>query len=157
MAGKVLDETDRALLALLERNARRPVVALAKAVGLSRSAVQERLARLEDQGVIAQYTILRGDGREAGVTAVLLVRIAVRPCEPVLRKLRDWPEIRACWSVAGPTVDAVLVAEVVDNEALGDFRERLASLDGVAEIVTAPVLRTVVERAKVAIEAQSRS
>lgn len=148
MAGKALDDTDRQLLALLERNARRPVVALAKAVGLSRSAVQERLARLEDQGAIAQYTIIRGDQREAGVTAVLLVRIAVRPCEPVLRKLQDWPEIRDCWSVAGPTADAVVVVNVPDNEALGDFRERLASLAGVAEVVTAPVLRTVVERAK---------
>jgi Lrp/AsnC family transcriptional regulator, leucine-responsive regulatory protein len=152
MAGKVLDDTDRQLLSLLEKNARRPVVGLAKAVGLSRSAVQERLARLEDQGAIAKYTIVRGDQRESGATAVLLVRIAVRPCEPVLRKLRDWPEIRACWSVAGPTIDAVVVATVSDNEGLGDFRERLASIEGVAEVITAPVLRTVVERPATGVE-----
>ncbi|WP_187107849.1 Lrp/AsnC family transcriptional regulator [Sphingomonas xanthus] len=146
MAGRVLDDVDRRLLGLLEKDARRPVVALAKAVGLSRSAVQERLARLEDQGTISRYTIVRGDQDKAAVTGILLVRIAVRPCEPVLRKLRDWPEIRACWSVAGPTIDAVIVASVSDNAALGDFRERLAALDGVDDIITAPVLRTVVER-----------
>jgi Lrp/AsnC family leucine-responsive transcriptional regulator len=59
MAGRPLDETDEKLLALLEQNARRPVVALAKAVGLSRSAVQDRLARLEDSGAVARYTIVQ--------------------------------------------------------------------------------------------------
>lgn len=141
-----LDEIDEKLLALLEQNARRPAVALAKAVGLSRSAVQDRLARLEDEGAIAAYTIVRGRKPLCGVRALLLVRIATRPCETVLRRFKDWPEIIACWSVAGSTVDAVLVVETPTAEALGDFRERLASVQGVAEITTAPVLRTVTER-----------
>ena len=146
MAGRPLDETDEKLLALLEQNARRPVVALAKAVGLSRSAVQDRLARLEDSGAVARYTIVRGEEKRAAVSAVLMVRIATRPCETVLRRFADWPEIKALWSVAGPTVDAVLTVETEDSERLGDFRERLANVPGVAEVVTAPVLRTVVSR-----------
>lgn len=146
MAGRPLDETDEKLLALLEQNARRPVVALAKAVGLSRTAVQDRLARLEDSGAIAAYTIVRGEEKRAAVSAVLMVRIATRPCEAVLRRFSDWPEIKALWSVAGPTVDAILTVETDDSESLGDLRERLASVPGVADIVTAPVLRTVVKR-----------
>lgn len=146
MAGRPLDETDEKLLALLEQNARRPVVALAKAVGLSRSAVQDRLARLEDSGAIARYTIVRGEERRPAVTAILLVRIGVRPCEAVLRRFADWSEIKALWSVAGPTVDAILTVEVDESESLGDLRERLAGVPGVEEIVTAPVLRTVVKR-----------
>lgn len=47
---KTLDDTDRKLIALLQDNARLPTVALAKAVGLSRSAVQERVQRLEAAG-----------------------------------------------------------------------------------------------------------
>ena len=148
MGARTPDAIDEQLLRLLEENARKPVVALARAVGLSRSAVQDRLARLEESGAIARYTIVRGQpGRQQPVRAILLVRIATRPCETVLRRFRDWPEVAACWSVAGPTVDAVIVADVADGEALGDFRERLASVPGVAEVVTAPVLRTVVERA----------
>lgn len=146
MAARPLDAIDEKLLALLERNARRPVVALAKAVGLSRSAVQERLERLEDSGAIAAYTIVRGEERRAAVAAILMVRIGTRPCEAVLRRFADWPEIKALWSVAGPTVDAVLTVETADSESLGDFRERLASVPGVEEVVTAPVLRTVVRR-----------
>ena len=142
-----LDEIDEHLLALLEKDARRPVVALAKAVGLSRTAVQGRLARLEDEGTIRGYTIVRGRERQAApVKAILLLSIGTRPCATVIRMFEDCPEIAACWSVAGPVVDAILVVEADSNEALGDVRARLAAVPGVTDITTAPVLKTVVER-----------
>lgn len=142
-----LDEIDEHLLALLEKDARRPVVALAKAVGLSRTAVQGRLARLEDEGTIRGYTIVRGRERQAApVKAILLLSIGTRPCATVIRMFEDWPEIAACWSVAGPVVDAILVVEADSNEALGEVRARLAAVPGVTDITTAPVLKTVVER-----------
>lgn len=142
-----LDEIDEHLLALLEKDARRPVVALAKAVGLSRTAVQGRLARLEDEGTIRGYTIVRGRERQAApVKAILLLSIGTRPCATVIRMFEDWPEIAACWSVAGPVVDAILVVEADSNEALGDVRARLAAVPGVTDITTAPVLKMVVER-----------
>ena len=147
MAAKALDEIDIRLLALLEQNARRPVVALARSVGLSRSAVQDRLARLEDQGHIAQYTIIRGQPSAApGMSALLFVTISTRPCEGVLRRIRDWPEIMFCWSVASPVVDAVLLVSGNDAAEIGDLREKLASVPGVADVTTAPVLRSVVAR-----------
>jgi DNA-binding Lrp family transcriptional regulator len=64
----------------------------------------------------------------------------------VLKRFSDWPQVIACWSVAGPTVDAVLLVETPTAEALGDFRERLGQVQGVAAITTAPVLRTVADR-----------
>jgi hypothetical protein len=39
--------------------------------------------------------------------------------------------VAACWSVAGPTIDAVLMVEASSNEALGDVRARLAEVPGV--------------------------
>jgi DNA-binding Lrp family transcriptional regulator len=144
---KAPDAVDEKLLTLLERDARRPVIALARAVGLSRSAVQERLARLERDGIIAGYTLRRGRrlAGAAGTKAVLLVKIESRPCDAVTRLFRDWSEIKACYSVAGE-FDAVLVVEVASPEALGEFRNRLAAIAGVSTIVTAPVLRTLAER-----------
>jgi DNA-binding Lrp family transcriptional regulator len=147
MATRRLDEIDEHLLSLLERDARKPVVALAKAVGLSRTAVQGRLARLEDEGTIRGYTVVRGRKREdAPVKAVLLLCIGTRPCATVIRLFEHWPEVVACWSVAGPTVDAVLLVEAASNEALGELRAKLADVPGVTSITTAPVLKTVVER-----------
>ena len=43
-----IDETDRALIALLQENARAPVATLARRMGLARTTVQARLDRLED-------------------------------------------------------------------------------------------------------------
>ena len=66
MAKTHLDETDRRLLAELEADGRLTQVALAARVGLSRTAVQERIARLEREGVIQGYTIrLRNPGAGA--------------------------------------------------------------------------------------------
>ncbi len=48
-----VDNTDRQLLALLRDNARMPVAAMAKALGVARGTVQNRLASLEADGVIA--------------------------------------------------------------------------------------------------------
>ena len=142
-----LDKIDEHLLSLLEKDARKPVVALAKAVGLSRTAVQGRLARLEDEGTIRGYTVVRGRGREDALArAVLLLGIGTRPCATVIRSFEDWPEVTACWSVAGPTIDAVLMVEAKSNEALGEIRARLAKVPGVTSITTAPILKTVVER-----------
>jgi len=96
---------------------------------------------------IAAYTIVRGRERQAApVKAILLLSIGTRPCATVIRMFEDCPEIAACWSVAGPVVDAILVVEADSNEALGDVRARLAAVPGVTDITTAPVLKTVVER-----------
>ncbi|MFC7537225.1 Lrp/AsnC family transcriptional regulator [Sphingomonas sp. GCM10030256] len=147
VVNRKLDEIDEHLLSLLDKNARKPVVALAKAVGLSRTAVQGRLARLEDEGTIRGYTVVRGRvPDDAPVKALLLLCIGTRPCATVIRRFEDWPEVTACWSVAGPTIDAVLMVKASSNEALGEVRARLAEVPGVTSITTAPILKTVVER-----------
>ena len=98
---KPLDDIDRKLIALLQDNARLSTVALAKAVGLSRSAVQERIARLEGSGVIAQYTVRLGSGGEP-LRAWLLLRYADGfSCDDVMPQLEALPQVQACHSVAG--------------------------------------------------------
>lgn len=147
MAARILDDIDQKLISLLKRDARKPVVGLAKAVGLSRSAVQGRLARLEQEGTIQGYTVVLGSAasRDNRAKAVLLLTIGSRPCATVIERFRDWPEIRACGSVAGPVIDAVVIVETSCNEDLGAVRAKLADVPGVTAITTAPVLRTIME------------
>ena len=47
-----MNDLDRQLIALLRENARMPVVALAKKLRVARATVQNRIARLEHEGVI---------------------------------------------------------------------------------------------------------
>ncbi|MBL8363855.1 MAG: AsnC family transcriptional regulator, partial [Comamonas sp.] len=50
-----LDETDRQLLSLLQTNARESTATLARQLGLARTTVVSRIARLEREGVVAGY------------------------------------------------------------------------------------------------------
>ena len=72
--GKAMDDKDRLLLSLLRRDARRPVVALARDLGLSRTATQDRLAKLQASGAIAGFTIVGGDERAREI-AYLMVKL----------------------------------------------------------------------------------
>lgn len=142
---KTLDAIDHRLIALLQDNARLSTVALAKAVGLSRSTVQERLQRLESGGVIAQYTVRLGAGGEP-LMAWLMLRYADGfSCDDVVPLLAELPAVQLCHSVAGDT-DLMVLVHAATPGMLADLRERIAGLKGVDDVTTVPVLRTVLDR-----------
>jgi DNA-binding Lrp family transcriptional regulator len=142
---KALDATDRQLIALLQDNARLSTVALAKAVGLSRTTVQERLQRLEQAGVIAQYTVRLGSGGDP-LQAWLLLRYADGfSCDDVMPLLAGLPAVRLCHSVAGET-DLMVLVQVDTPSMLADLRERIAGFKGVDDVTTVPVLRVTLDR-----------
>jgi Lrp/AsnC family leucine-responsive transcriptional regulator len=141
---KILDDTDRKLIALLQDNARLPTIALAKAVGLGRSTVQERLQRLEAAGVIAQYTVRLGAGDP--LQAWLLLRYDEGySCDDLLPRLAPMPEIQQCHSVAGE-IDLLILARTDTPAQLSDLRERIVRMPGVADVTTLMVLKTLVDR-----------
>ena len=142
---KNLDDIDHRLIALLQDNARLSTVHLAKAVGLSRSTVQERVARLEAAGVIAQYTVRLGSQGDR-LRAWLLLRYAEGfTCDDVMPALAQLPAVQACHSVAGD-IDLMVLVETGTPAALADLRETVAGLKGVDDVTTLPVLRTLLER-----------
>ncbi|WP_029554368.1 Lrp/AsnC family transcriptional regulator, partial [Verminephrobacter aporrectodeae] len=55
-----LDATDRRLLSLLQANARAGTATLARQLGLARTTVVARMARLERSGVVAGYGVRLG-------------------------------------------------------------------------------------------------
>src|SRR5436305_5558882 len=73
-----MDDLDDHLLARLRDNARAPVAELARALGLSRTTVQSRLARLERSGVIAGYAVKLSEAREAALIHAF-VMLTVEP------------------------------------------------------------------------------
>ena len=142
---KALDAIDRQLIALLQDDARTPTVALAKAVGLSRTSVQERLARLEQHGVIAQYTVRLGNDPQA-MQAWLWLRYAEGfSCDDVLPLLKAMPSVLRADSLAGE-VDVAVLVQVGSALELSEVREVIAGFKGVDDVTTMPVLRTLLER-----------
>jgi Lrp/AsnC family transcriptional regulator, leucine-responsive regulatory protein len=142
---KTPDAIDNQLIALLQDNARLSTVALAKAVGLSRSSVQERLQRLEHAGVIAQYTVRLGSGGDP-LQAWLLLRYADGfSCDDVMPLLTELPQVRLVHSVAGE-LDLFVLVQAGSPGILADLRERIAAFKGVDDVTTVPVLRTTLDR-----------
>lgn len=135
-----LDEKGRLLVAALKRNARESLVALARRIGLSRSATQERLRRLERDGVIAGYTVRLGKSEAPATLALLSVTFAPgRACAQVVPKLKPITQIASCLSLAGP-VDLQLRVECASNAELEDIRRRIAAVPGIAAVATQVVL-----------------
>jgi Lrp/AsnC family transcriptional regulator, leucine-responsive regulatory protein len=134
-----IDDTDRQILGELQADGRLTHVALAARVGLSRSAVQERVARLEREGVIQGYTVRLGrPGAVPGLRAYLLVRGGPSH-ERVIKALDGLPQVKVADSVSGE-IDLVLQVEVDRIEELNRVRDELARLPGVVSTQTLLVM-----------------
>jgi Lrp/AsnC family transcriptional regulator, leucine-responsive regulatory protein len=96
------DAVDRALLTELQADARISFAELGRRVGLSSPAVAERLARLEELGVITGYRA-EIDPRTLGFTLGAIIRI--RPAPRELRKVAELaqrtPEVVECHRITG--------------------------------------------------------
>lgn len=146
MSRTQLDDTDRALLALLRENARAPTTELARRLKLSRTTVQSRLARLERTRAIAGYTVTAPADEEAAlVRAHILITLEPRKAAPIEAALRRIPELRTLHSVSGP-FDLIAVVAAASIGELDSLIDRIGLLDGVERTTSAIVLSTRIQR-----------
>jgi DNA-binding Lrp family transcriptional regulator len=117
-----------------------PLKTIAAEVGLARSSVRERIAKLEQGGVILGYRAEVAHTAQAGVRAFVLLRLHRTPLPGTIRSIQALPGTRRCYSVSGE-IDLVVELAVDSMDQLNDHRDRIARLDGVADVTTMPVLR----------------
>jgi Lrp/AsnC family leucine-responsive transcriptional regulator len=106
-----VEDTDRAIVTALSQDGRLSYTDLAERVGLSVSAVHQRVRRLEQRGVIRGYAA-RLDLEALGLP--LTAFVAIRPIDPsqpddAPERLSGLPEIESCYSVAGEDFYLLLV------------------------------------------------
>jgi len=137
-----LDDIDRELLGLLRDNARTSVVTLAKQLRIARATVQNRLTRLENQGVIVGYTVrLKPAAEPHRIRALMSVAVQGTYMADVLRALRGHPNVATIHSTNGRWD---LIAEL-HADTLEHFDRVLAAirlLDGIANTETSILLST---------------
>jgi DNA-binding Lrp family transcriptional regulator len=142
----MLDTTDQALLALLRDNARAPLAELARKLGLSRTTVQSRLARLEAQRAVLGYTVVVPHEAEAAlVRAHVHITAAPKQSAGIEAALRRIPEVRTLHSVSGP-FDLIAVLAAASIGELDALIDRIGALDGVERTTSAIVLSTRIQR-----------
>jgi Lrp/AsnC family leucine-responsive transcriptional regulator len=132
-----MEETDRAIVRLLTADGRMSYTDLARATGLSTSAVHQRVRRLEERGVITGYAAVV-DPERLGLA--LTAFISVTPFDKaapddVPQRLEAVPEIDSCYSVAGEE-SYILKVRVASPAALEDLLSRVRSTANVSTRTT---------------------
>ncbi|MGB3187120.1 MAG: Lrp/AsnC family transcriptional regulator [Ornithinimicrobium sp.] len=137
-----MEPLDRHIVTLLAKDARMSFTDLGKAVGLSTSAVHQRVKRLEKAGVISGY---RATIDHAAVGLPLTALISVAPFDAsapddIPDRLADMPQIASCWSVAGDE-NYVLLIRVGRPQDLEELLARIRA-QGQCSTNTTVVLST---------------
>ena len=121
-----LEGIDRAILRELVVDGRCTLTDLAERVGLSVSAVHQRVRRLEQRGALRGY-MARLDMEQIGLPLTAL--ISLTPIDPAApddypTRLQQLPEIEACYSVAG-NESYVLLVRVAGPTALEELLRQI--------------------------------
>jgi len=134
-ASTALDDADRKIIGMLQRDGRRPYGAIAEDVGLSEAAVRRRVQRLRDAGVMQIVAITDplqlGYGREAlvGIRCHGDVRL-------VADKIASIEEVNYVVMTAG-SFDLIAELIAVDDNALVHLlNDSIRSIPGVTEVET---------------------
>lgn len=120
----MLDDTDKQLLKLLQNDCKQTNKALSNALGLSVTAVYERIKKLENNGIIANYVALVEKKAVAkSFVAFCHVKLVQHSQDYVMkfeREVRKLDEVLECYHISGD-YDYLLKVLVEDMEAFRDF------------------------------------
>ena len=122
----VLDAKDLEIVAALQSDARATYSDVGARVGLSSSAVHERVRKLEKAGVIRGYRAVVDPVAVGLYVTALVAATPLDPSEPddLPDRLRGFPEIEDCYSVAGEA-NYVLKVRTKTTGELEDLIRRL--------------------------------
>ena len=134
----ILDETDRALLRLLQQDADQSAAALAKNLDMSQPAIWRRIKRLREEGVIKGVALnLNREKLGLGVTVFLGIKLATKgrvSLEDFERAVKAIPEVQQIEHVLG-LYDyrlRVVARDISDFERV--LRRRVMTLPGVGDL-----------------------
>jgi DNA-binding Lrp family transcriptional regulator len=133
-------DTDSRLISLLKANAREPTASLARKLGLARSTVQERIARLEREGTIKSYTVrLSEDAERENLHAVVMITTDPKQADRVAAELKRMTEVRSLSAVSG-AYDMVAMVETDTTARMDAIIDRIGRAHGVARTVSSIIL-----------------
>ncbi|KPQ29437.1 MAG: transcriptional regulator, AsnC family [Marinobacter excellens HL-55] len=133
---------DQKLLKLLRLNARASVTDLAKAMHVSRSTIQNRMARLENSGVIQGYTVqLGGEFSASQVEAHVSLKVSQKLTARTNQELEQISQVCQLCAVSGE-YDLIAIVQAQSLEELSRILDDIANLEGVERTNSAVVLET---------------
>lgn len=142
----MIKKQDQQLLFLLRQNARASVSDLARELSLSRSTVQNRIARLEAAGVIRGYSLDVGGEYSANqVEAHVSIKVHQKLTAKTNVALEQIGQVVQLYSVSGE-YDLLAIVQAQSLEELSAVLDDIGNLDGVERTNSAVVLETKFKR-----------
>jgi Lrp/AsnC family transcriptional regulator, leucine-responsive regulatory protein len=136
----ILDSFDRAILRRYQADTRLPAQAIGEEVGLSAAAVQRRIKRMREEGVIVGE-VAQIDPHAVGLPVTVIVHVDIERetlhhIDAFKAAMQGRGEVQQCWYTTGLT-DFILVVRVATMAAYEQFtREALVSQDNVAKFTS---------------------
>jgi len=127
-----LDSIDAKILEVLQENAKVSISELSKRINLSLSAVSERIKKLENSGVIEQYTtILNHKLMNKDLQALMMVSVdGTGDMRELVKLVNESDEILECYFIAG-ACDYILKIATKDTDSLAALVVKIKSIKGV--------------------------
>jgi Lrp/AsnC family leucine-responsive transcriptional regulator len=150
----MIDAIDRAILTMLQDNARTSNAEIARQVGLAPSAIFQRIRKLEESQVILGYTAnLNARALGFGLVAYVMIQTGEHAhALDTTSALTAIPEVQEVHRVVGEDCFFVKV-RVRDTDALGQLLDdQIQRIPSVASTRTTIVLKTGKETAKLPLE-----
>lgn len=139
----MIDEIDRRIIKALNENARRSFRELAKEVGVSVTAVINKIKKLEEAGAIKGYIpILNPEYFGYNLTAIIALRISKGKLLETQELIAREPQVVAVYDITGEW-DSVVIGHFRHREDLNRFIKKILSFRYVDRSVTHLVLNVV--------------
>jgi Lrp/AsnC family transcriptional regulator for asnA, asnC and gidA len=137
----VLDDMDKRIVRVLQKNARTPNTEIARALGVTETTIRNRVARLLDEKQIGVVAVVNPEATEATISAFLQISLHPKNLDAVVEKLRARGEVRYLGLTLG-RAQIIIEAFFRDHEHLLAFQTGVvATLPGVTAVETAIVVR----------------
>jgi DNA-binding Lrp family transcriptional regulator len=134
-----LDTTDYKILEALLEDARQTYTDIGEHLGIAHSTVYDRIKRMEQYGIIKQYTTIV-DAEKAGtkkITAIMTIYTEPKESESVAEKLCKAPEVSEVYTSLSEELQIIAKITAENQEHLHAFiANSIAPLPGVLRIRT---------------------
>ncbi|PHI39123.1 AsnC family transcriptional regulator [Pseudoalteromonas sp. GCY] len=142
----MISSQDEKLIALLRNNARESISELARKLDLSRTTVQNRIAKLEQNGVIKGYRV---EFAEQYMDDLVSAHVSIKVKQKLTTKanlaLQQLPNVSSLYAISGE-YDLIAVVEAQSLEQLSHLLDEIGNLEGVERTNSSVILETKFKR-----------
>ncbi|ASJ02275.1 AsnC family transcriptional regulator [Thermococcus profundus] len=147
-----MDELDRRILSLLQKNARLSYREIARELNVAVGTVYNRIKKMEETGVIKGFCVnIDYEKVGFGLTTVIGIKAEGREIVRIERKLAENPRVMQVYDVTGE-YDIIIVAKFRDRADMNHFVKWVLSLDGVEKTNTSVVMDVAKESFTIELE-----